>query len=313
MLGGERGLRAATMTDIARFTGNGGFGVHANLVDDTELAISFNATDSNRHAKIDGDNAALSDLATHLRIIWLTPKEDRLFVDSVSDRRAFFDRMVASFDAPHAGRIARLAKLLSERAMALKLNRDDKWLVALEIQIAETAIAIAAARIKYAGELNYFLDSCAVSVTGIIEAELLKNTAMDTEKSYLEYLANNRGLMGDKMVIDGAHKSDFGIFNKNLNLPTALTSTGQQKSVLVDLIIAHAKLVYNKTGRHPLILLDEAIAHLDDNARCRMFSELRTAGAQVWSTGLDSKNFTDIPDTLFVTCQDGTINNILAV
>ena len=311
MLGGERGLRGANMVDIARFDGAGGFSVVANLTNDTDISVFFTPPDSNRRAKIDNDIATLSDLGTHLRIVWLTPREDRLFMDSASDRRAFFDRLVASFDAPHTGRVARLTKLLSERAFALKSAADDKWLFALEQQIASTAVAVAAARIRYGGEINYFLTNCAVEINGLLEQALLENTGAGAELAYLEYLSSNRTLVGDKMVIDGAHKSDFGVFNKALNLPVALTSTGQQKTVLLDLILAHAKLVYNKTGCSPLILLDEAAAHLDAAARKRMFQELQNANAQVWATGIEQEIFTDIPDTIFVTCHDGAINNIL--
>ncbi len=313
MLGGDRGLRGAAMSDIARFFGNGGFAVFSELCDDTEISVSWAPGDTNRRARIDGDNAALADLPAHLRIVWLTPREDRLFVDSASDRRAFFDRLVSSFDSAHAGRVARLAKLLSERAFALKSGRDDKWLNAIDVQIAATAVAVAAARIKYAGEINYFLQSASVSVSvvGQIESLLLNNDAGTAEKLYLDYLSANRGLAGDKMLIDGAHKSDFGVFNRTLGLPAALTSTGQQKSALIDLILAHAKLVRNKTGRRPLILLDEAVAHLDADARARVFGELASADAQVWATGLDIAIFENLKDAVFVSCHNGMISNIV--
>ncbi len=156
MLGGERGLRAAVWSDIAKFD-TSGFATFAVLDNDTEIGISWNTGDTNRRAKIDGNNAPLSNLAEYMRIIWLTPKEDRIFIDSVSDRRAFFDRLAASFDAAHSGRVARLGRLLSERGFALKNGADDNWMTAIEVQIASLAVAIAAARIKYAGELNYFL------------------------------------------------------------------------------------------------------------------------------------------------------------
>lgn len=311
MLGGDRGMRGASMTDIARFAGSGGFSVFAGLSDETEVAVFYGAGDANRRVRIDSDSASLSELASHLRIIWLTPKEDRLFVDSTSNRRAFFDRLVASFDSVHSGRVARLSKLLSERGFALKRNADDHWLTALEKQIASTAVAVAAARIRYAGELNYFLKNCAVSVTGLIESCILQTNATDAEQQYLTYLSQNRELTGDKMVIDGAHKSDFGVFNQILNLPVSVTSTGQQKAILIDLILAHAKLVRTKTGKTPLILLDEAAAHLDSAARKRMFAELAAADAQVWATGLDPAVFADVADATFVACNDGEIFNIV--
>ena len=311
MLAGDRGMRGAPMGEIAHFNGNGGFSVFACTNDDTELSIYFNPGDTNRHAKIDGDNANLSDLAKHLRIVWVTPREDRIFTEGASERRAFFDRLAASFDSAHAGRVARHAKLLTERAGALKNGADDKWIDALDTQIASTAVAIAAARIQYAGEINYFLSDAAVSVDGMVESMILVTNAADAERNYLSYLKSNRILVNDKMVLDGVTKSDFGVFNMVLNLPANLTSTGQQKTILLNLILAHAKLVHTKTGAHPIILLDEAVAHLDKNAREKLFSELGTAQAQVWATGIDSDVFIDVPDAIFVSCTNGGVSNII--
>lgn len=312
MLSGERGMRGAQMSDIARFDGAGGFYIFANLIDETEIAVQFVGGDANRRAKIDGENAPLSELSKHLRMVWLTPREDRLFVDSASERRAFFDRLATSFDPTHSGRVARLGKLISERAYALKSGADSHWLNALDTQIAGIAIAIAVARIQYAGELNYFLKRCAVSVSGMIEKMLIDGTsAGDAERAYIEYLKDNRTLVGDKMVIDGPHKSDFGVFNQELKLPAHLTSTGQQKTILIELILAHAKLIHTKTGKQPLILLDEAAAHLDANARKNLFQELGNADAQVWATGLEPDVFKDVPNAVFVACQNGEINNIV--
>lgn len=311
MLGGDRGMRGAPMADIARFNGNGNFNIFAQLADDTEISLYFSNGDTNRRARVDGDNATLTDLAAHLRIVWLTPREDRLFIDSAADRRAFFDRLAISFDSAHAGRVARLSKLLSERAFALKNGRDAYWIDALDAQISGTAVAVAATRIQYAGELNYFLKNCAISVSGMLEKILIDENAATAERKYLEYLHGARELNGDKMVLDGPHKSDFIVFNNELNLPASLTSTGQQKTTLLDLILAHAKLVHTKTGRRPLILLDEAAAHLDSRARAKLFSELGAADAQVWATGLDINVFRDVANAVFVTCANGEINNIL--
>lgn len=312
ILSGDRGMRGAQMTDVARFDGNGGFSIFANLTDNTELSVSFNAGDANRRAKIDGDSATMVDLASHLPMIWITPHEDRLFVDSASDRRAFFDRLVSSFDSMHVGRVARFSKLLSERAFALKSGYDMHLINVLDDQIAATATAIADARIKYAGELNYFLENCAVSVSGMVEQMLIDGrTAGDAERAYREYLGRTREIIGDKMIIDGVHKSDFGVFNKKLNLPAHLTSTGQQKTTLLELILAHAKLLNTRTNHRPFILLDEAVAHLDTNARENLFFELGKANAQVWATGLDADIFRNVPNAVFVSCANGEISNIL--
>jgi len=311
LLSGERGLRGVETQTLARFNGDGGFSVFATTDDDSDICVFLNSGETNRRAKIDNENTSLSELAKKLRIVWLTPREDRIFVESASERRTFFDHLVASFEPSHMGRITRLNKLLSERAGALKSMADKNWVDALDKQIAATAVAIGAGRIRYASEINYFFETGAVSVDGMIEKLILENTLINTEKIYFEYLTQNRVLNGDKMVIDGAHKSDFGVFNKTLSLPVHITSTGQQKSMLLDLILAHAKLIHIKTGKNPLILLDEAAAHLDEHARQKLFFELNDANAQVWATGLDKSVFIDVPDAVFVTCQNGEISNIV--
>lgn len=311
LLSGERGLRGADFSTMACFNGDGGFSVFATTDDDSDLCVYLNPGETNRHAKIDNENAPLSDLAKNLRMIWLTPREDRIFVESAAERRAFFDRLTASFESAHIGRLTRINKLMAERAGALKTGADTKWLDALDEQIAATAVAIAAGRIRYASEINYFFKNGAVSVDGTIERLVLENSATSAEKTYLEYLRKSRELTGDKMVIDGVHRSDFGVFNNKLNLPADITSTGQQKSILLDLILAHAKLIKLKTGQKPIILLDEAAAHLDNDTRTKLFNELNESDAQVWATGIDAKVFQNIPDAVFVTCQDGQISNIV--
>ena len=311
LLSGERGFRGVEPQMMARFNGDGGFSVFATTGDDSDICVFLNPGESNRHAKIDNENSPLSDLAKKIRVVWLTPREDRIFVDSASDRRAFFDHLVANFEPSHIGRINRLNKLLSERGGAIKSNADNKWLDVIDEQIAQTSIAIGADRIRYASQINYFFETGAVSVDGMIEKLIMENTAINAEKKYFEYLGQNRNLIGDKMVIDGAHKSDFGVFNKILNLPATITSTGQQKSILIDLILSHAKLIHVRTGQKPLILLDEAIAHLDNAARQRIFNDLNESEAQVWATGVDVTVFQNVPECLFVTCQDGGISNIV--
>ena len=311
LLSGEKGLRGSDIQILSRFDGNGGFSVFATTEDESDICVFLNSGDTNRHAKIDNENVPLSDLSKKLRIVWLTPKEDRIFVESSADRRAFFDHLSASFEPSHIGRISRLNKLMSERGGALKNGGDKNWIDAIDKQIAATSISVAAGRIRYASELNYFFENGAVSVDGFVERLLIENNDAIAEQLYFEYLQNNRELVGDKMVIDGVHKSDFGVFNKKLNLPSHITSTGQQKSILIDLILAHAKLIHIKTGQKPLILLDEAAAHLDINARLKLFQDLNDSDAQVWATGLDINIFKNIPNALFVTCQNGTISNIV--
>jgi DNA replication and repair protein RecF len=311
MLSGDRGMRGAGLSDIASFDGGGGFSAFAQLENQSQICVYYNFGDSNRRAKIDGDNAPLSTLADILRIVWLTPKEDRLFIDSAKDIRVFFDRIISSFNPDHFGRTAKLAKLLSERTAALSISRDKNWLDALDTQIAKTSVAIAAARINYLSELNYFLRGGNISVDGKLESQILENTASSVENSYFQYLTQNRQLVFDKMVLDGVHKSDFIVFNNELNLKALQTSTGQQKSLLIDLILAHIKLINAKTGKSAILLLDEFASHLDSNALDNLFTQLNSVNAQVWITGLTPDIFRGLDNALFVACKNGAIDNIL--
>ncbi|MCL2369316.1 MAG: AAA family ATPase [Alphaproteobacteria bacterium] len=317
LLSAGTNLRSAKMDEILNIgikdkgLGSSGFGVVADLEDETELSVSWNVGDSFRRAMADGDKIPLSDLSKYIRMVWITPREDRLFVEDKSERRTFFDRLVSAFDTNHSGRTARLSKLLSERAAALKIGASNEWLTGIEKQIASASISIAAARVSYVNELNYFLNNdYSISIVGILENQLQNGAlASDAEFQYLSYIGAERSLVHDKQTIDGVQKSDFTMLNNALNMDVKMTSTGQQKSALLALTVAHAKLINTKTGARPLILLDEAAAHLDANARKNLFDELASANAQVWSTGIDRELFTDIPDSVFIECENGMVKN----
>ncbi len=312
MLSGDRGMRGADMTDIARFSGNGGFSVFGTTFDDDDICVYFNAGDNNRHAKINNELATLGDLGKMMNIVWISPKEDRLFVDSAADRRTFFDHLASNFDSNHSGRSAKFSKILTERAFALKNGADKIWLNALDDQLAAVAVAVAASRVQYAGNVNYFLKHFSVSVDGMLEKKIINGMpAAAVEREYRDYLLQNRELVADKMILDGPHKSDFSMFNNELNLPVKLTSTGQQKSALFNLILAHANLLHTKTKHDCIVLLDEAAAHLDASARTKIFSALNEMHVQIWATGLDKNSFQDVPNAIIVACQDGKISNII--
>ena len=312
MLAGDKGMRNADVTDVACFSGNGGFSVFGKTFDGDSVCVYFNSGDNNRHAKVNDESITLTDLSKFLNIVWLSPKEDRLFVDSAADRRAFFDRLASNFDPNHSGRTAKFSKILSERGFAIKNGADTKWLDALDDQLAGVGACIASTRVQYAGQVNYFLNGFSISVDGMIEKMIISGLPVAAaEHKYREYLSKNRELVGDKMVLDGPHKSDFGMFNNELNLPARLTSTGQQKSALFELILAHTSLLHTKTNGDCIVLFDEAATHMDTNARAKVFKKLGETHTQVWATGLDANYFKDIPNSIIVTCHDGKINNIL--
>jgi DNA replication and repair protein RecF len=322
MFSGNGGLRGASMQEIARIARpaqgacnvcDGGFSVHAELADETSLSISYNAGDAGRKLRIDGDAAPIGSAAGALRVIWLTPREDRLFAESASDRRAFLDRMASAFDPVHSGRVARLAKLLSERAFALKSAPSasrDAWLDAIEAGLAGVAASVAAARVAYAAQLNHFLAAetdALVVLSGWFESRLARGgNCADAEREYLDYLRDNRAIVADKMVIDGAHKSDFSMSRAGIGLGAGMMSAGQQKKLLMLLAIANAKLLLARGGSPVVILLDEAAAHLDAANAKDLLSRLDGVQAQVWMTGAGI--FSGAADALFVACADGAVS-----
>jgi len=347
MFSGNGGLRGATMNEILRLEkpprpagtppqeGNRSttFTVNAELSDETALSISYNAGDSGRKLRIDNDSTPLSAASRAIRILWLTPKEDRLWTESASDRRAFLDRFVAGFDPAHLGRVSRLSKLLSERAFVLKKCAGAKdtgeesrrsraaasaqadeggWLNAIEKQLAETSVAVAAARVAYAAQINYFLEletNARLTISGMLENQLASGAlCSDIEKEYLDYLRANREIMNDKMIVDGAHKTDFSIFRNDLCMHAAVLSTGQQKKLLMLFIIANAKLLNAKTNAKILLLLDEAAAHLDESSLHDLFERLAGTDVQVWWSGVSRDAFSNLKNALFVSCKDGQVN-----
>lgn len=301
LLNGGTGLRHALSGDLARF-GTDNYGVAAELSNGTDISVYWNTIFGHRKAKVNGDAVALSELSKHICIVWITPAEDQLFLTRPHHRRAFLDNLVTGFDARHTGRTARLAKLLSERAFAIKTGRDNNWLDLIDTNITETASAVADARTRYAAELNHFFDCGEMSLSGILESKIINGEkAGDFENTYRNYLFENRTLSGDKMTIDGPHKSDFSVLNKTLGLTADKTSSGQQKLLLNRLVIANAKLLYAKNPETPLlILLDEADSHLDKNARQELFGALSKTNAQIWMTGTDSAIFSAVPNSVSI-------------
>lgn len=299
LLSGGGGFRRAMSSDIARF-GTNGYAVAAELENGTGISVFWETGWGHRKAKINGEPANLSELSSHIGIVWLTPAEDQLFMASPSSRRSFLDHLVAGFDDAHTGRVQRLAKLLTERGFALKSGRDDNWLGMIDGNIAKAASAIADARVRYAAELNHFFNAGEIALSGILESRIISGEkAGDFEEFYLNYLADNRFLVQDKMTIDGPHRSDFSVMNKELDLPADKTSSGEQKLLLNRLVIANAKLIAAKSPDRPLvILLDEADSHLDKNAREELFSELSKTNAQIFMSGTDPDAFSKIPDAI---------------
>jgi DNA replication and repair protein RecF len=262
-----------------------------------------------RLVKIDGALAGgQSALAQILSVAWLTPQMDRLFLDGATQRRKFIDRLVFGLDPDHAKRLGQYDHLLQERVQVLRgegeVRRDPAWLSALEQQIAERGIAIAAARHDLIGRLAAAMESGAgpfpraqLRMEGAVDGWLAEMPALAAEDRLREMLAQSRAADAEAGgALWGPHRSDLQAVHQGTGMAAALCSTGEQKALLVATVLAFARLLADLKAQTPLLLLDEVVAHLDQARRLALFEELRLLGLQAWLTGTDAQFFDDLAD-----------------
>jgi len=245
---------------------------------------------------------------------------DRLFLDGGGQRRRFFDRLVFVFDALHSTRVNQYNHALRERRKLLySFKRDSSWCLALEAQIAETGVAIVAARRDLIRRLSPIVEqrvdpfpSAILSVDGIVERWLDNGPALAVEDKLKEGLEqarlNNNTEPND---VPGPHRSEFNCLHSDKNTPADQCSTGEQKSLLISIMLAHAMLRKQEFGNAPLMLLDEVAAHLDELRRAGLFDLLGALESQVWMTGTDMSLFQTLgPRADFYNISDGNISLI---
>ncbi|MCE9648229.1 MAG: DNA replication/repair protein RecF [Parvibaculum sp.] len=305
LLSPGRGLRGAAYSEVARDTGEGGWAVAATLETETGpvrigTGLEADALKTNvrsRLVRIDGQTASSSGaLAQHLRIVWLSPAMDRLFLEGASERRRFFDRLVMGFDPSHGTRVNAYERALRERNRLLAdETHDASWLGGLEEQMAEHGVAIAAARVEALARLRGALDAgddthfprADISLDGEIEAELASAAAVDVEESFRKRLAQMRGRdAGAGRTLDGPHRTDLSVRHVAKDREARLCSTGEQKALLIGIVLANARLL-SARGEPPLLLLDEIAAHLDEERRRALFEEILRLNLQAFMTGTD--------------------------
>ena len=309
-----RGLRRATLDDVADNQGDGSWAVSAEVEGALGLATLGTGIDApgsdapatSRRCRIDREpvNSATA-FGDHLRMVWLTPAMDGLFLGAASERRRFFDRLVLAIDSEHTSRVSALDRSLRSRNRLLEVrNYDDHWCDAIERETAELAVAVAATRGQTATKLAAMLSargeasafpSAQIMLDGWMENALLSEPATSVEDRYREILRDSRARdAAAGRTLDGPHLTDLQVIFAPKNMPARDASTGEQKALLIGLVLAHASLVAEMTGITPLLLLDEVVAHLDPERRRALFDELARLGAQVWMTGADPAAFTDI-------------------
>lgn len=326
LLAPGRGLRSARYVEMQNRSGGEPWSISAISREDAgdEINGDENTGDirlgtgldpdkpSGRRIRIQGvDVKSQSALADHMACIWLTPQMDGLFIGSPQERRRFLDRLIFTFDPAHSGRISRYENALRQRSKLLQDgsktgNSDPIWLEGLEAQMAETGIAIAAARIDFVHKLqnaaSSFSDTpfptSSLKVSGTLEELLSGATALDVENMYKYQLSESRNIdMQTGGAATGPHKSDLDVTYKSKQMTAASCSTGEQKALLIGLVLAHARLVAAERGAPPLLLLDEIAAHLDEARRPALYDILKDLNAQVWLTGTDHDLFKDLQGT----------------
>ncbi|MEK9662102.1 MAG: DNA replication/repair protein RecF, partial [Alphaproteobacteria bacterium] len=264
-----------------------------------------------------------SALAEHVNIVWLTPEMDRLFQDGAAGRRRFLDRMVYGFDPEHAGRVAAYEQAVRGRARLLRDGvGDDTWLSAQEEVIAGKGVAIAAARRDVAARLATAIAEDAASAAesvfpraglvleGEVETWLGDGPALAAEDRLRAALADSRRRdAAAGSTAHGPHRSDLKVRHIGKDQPAELCSTGEQKALLIGIVLAHVRLQALARGAPPLLLLDEVAAHLDADRRAALYGRLVQLGAQAWMTGTDTGLFEAIgSDAQFLVVENATVS-----
>lgn len=285
-----------------------------------KVGTGYDAIKDKRIVRVNGETAkAQTALTDYLSCIWLTPQMDGLFIEGASERRRFLDRLIFAFDPGHSGRVTRYENAMRQRSRLLQGEDrpDAKWLDALEAQMAETGIALSAARLDFIEKLQKACDAAeetyfpraVLSAGGTVE-ELLQNAPALEVEDMLRYQLQESRAQDAKTggAASGPHKSDLLVKYAAKNMPAAQCSTGEQKALLIGLILAHAQLIKAERGAPPILLLDEVAAHLDENRRAALYDLLGTLGGQVWMTGTDASLFDAIQNTgQFFHVQDARI------
>ncbi|EQB13788.1 DNA repair protein RecF [Sphingobium quisquiliarum P25] len=309
MLAPGRGLRGAALRDMARQDGAGGFGIAAE-VDGVMLGTGVAAgAPDRRQVRIGGVASSANALADHLAIAWLTPAMDRLFMDSPGGRRRFLDRLTLALHPGHAVHSARYEAAMRARNRLLTDPRaaDPAWLAALEAQMGEHGAVLASARADMVARLNAEL---AVQPGQPFARPLLD---MMREEGADEPLAprlarERRRDAAAGRTLSGPHRHDLAVTHAAKGQAAALCSTGEQKALLLSILLAHAALVAAQRGQPPVLLLDEVAAHLDPMRRAALFDRLRATGGQVWMTGTEASLFSDLASSTRLTVSAGHVH-----
>ena len=314
LLAAGQGLRGAPFPDLARADGDGGWSVAARVHTEagaidigTGLQGPQTSDRTGRIVRIDGEAKTGSGiLADYVEMVWVTPATDGLFTGAASERRRFLDRLILCFDPAHRTRAGKFERAMAQRNRLLSDGiMAGAQLDSLEIIMAEMGIAFAAARAEATAALAGIIETrkardaespfpwSRIALEGDIDRDLAIRAAVDVEDTYIARLRQTRERdRGAGRTLDGPHRTDLVVTHGPKSMPAKLCSTGEQKALLLGLVLAHAELVAERRdGIAPILLLDEVTAHLDEARRAALFAELLRLGTQAWMTGTDDQAF----------------------
>ncbi len=320
-----RGLRRAGYGEIVKEGHSGGFAIHAVLSgSDGECEIGTGTTgvendvDAGRRVRINASPAPAESLLEWLRVMWITPSMDSLFTGPAGDRRRFLDRLVLATEPGHGRQALAYEKAMRNRNRLLTDGSHDRaWFEATEAQMAASGTAIAAARVEMVRLLTSMIAAMAdgpfpkseLALSGTLEASVHEKPAVDIEEDFRKSLASGRDRdRSAGRTLDGPHRSDLLVRHRPKSMPAEFCSTGEQKALLVGMILSHARLCGEVFGNVPILLLDEIAAHLDSGRRAALFSILTELGCQAFMTGTDVSLFASIRGRAqFLTVDHGKV------
>lgn len=322
-----RGLRRAVLSDIARVGAPAGFSIFAEIegmAGDVEIGTGTEGGGEDealvRRLRINATPVkSVDELTDHLRVLWLTPAMDGLFTGPSADRRRFLDRLVLSLDPAHGRRASDFERAMRSRNKLLSDGRfDPSWLSGIEQQMAALGVAMAAARREMLGLLAGLIEgdrqtsrfpSAQLALSGFMDDEA-DRPAYELEDRYIQMLASSRHRdAAAGRTLDGPHRVDLQIRHIEKDMNAERCSTGEQKALLIGLVLAHARLVGTMTGFAPVLLLDEIAAHLDEGRRAALFDRIDALGGQAFMTGTDRSMFAALGERAdIITVRDGSLD-----